>query len=65
MKKKSLMIIVSVLLNLVLFAALVYCNKINGRTEGATAPLFVIQHLSGLNHLQIDGQGVTVASTMN
>ena len=47
MKRKSLIIILSVILNIALFSALVYFNKVNSRTESLLALYFVGKHLTG------------------
>jgi len=46
MKRKSLIIILSVILNIALFSALVYFNKFNSRTDSTPALYFVGKHLS-------------------
>jgi hypothetical protein len=45
MKIKSSIIILSVLLNLVLFSTLAYFDKFNSSVESTVAPFIVIQHL--------------------
>jgi len=64
MKKKYVITIISVCLNVVLFSALAYCNKINSRSEGATAPLILLQQLPEIGLLQGDSQGIALASTV-
>lgn len=64
MKKKYLITIISVCLNVVLFSALAYTNKINAHTEGATAPTFIYHPLPDIGGLQSDGQGIALASAV-
>lgn len=64
MKKKYVITIISVCLNVVLFSALAYFNKVNNRLEGATAPLILLQQLPALGQIQSDGQGIALASTL-
>ncbi|MBW8865150.1 MAG: hypothetical protein JF609_09570 [Verrucomicrobia bacterium] len=64
MKKKYVITIISIGLNVVLFSALAYCNKINARTDGATAPLILLQQLPDIGLLQGDGQGLALASAV-
>jgi hypothetical protein len=61
MKKKSVITIISIFLNLVLFSALTYYDKINSHVEGVPAPFFHEQHLSDM---QGDSHGVTLASAV-
>jgi len=63
MKKKSLIIVTSVVLNLVLFSALAHFNKINNRTEGIGAPFFRVQHLPEFGQQQGNSKSLVVAST--
>jgi len=62
MKKKYVITIISVCLNLVLFSALVYLNKINNRSEGTTAPLIQLQQLPQFGLLQRDAREIALAS---
>jgi hypothetical protein len=64
MKKKSVITIASIFLNLVLFSALVYFDKINNQPITAAAPVFHLQHLSDIGYSQSDGHGMTLASTV-
>jgi len=64
MEKKSLIIVLSVLLNLVLFSALIGFNKYNSTIGDAPAPYFVVQHLSDSVHVQSGGHEIASASTM-
>jgi len=54
----------SVLLNLVLFAALIGFNKYNSTMEGAPAPSFFVQHMNDSGHVQSSGHEIASASTM-
>ena len=45
MKKKSIILIVSACLNLVLLAAVAYSIKFNSRAEHTAAPVFLVQSL--------------------
>ena len=64
MEKKSLIIVISVLLNLVLFSALIGFNKYNSTIEGAPAPYFVVQHLNDSGPVLSGGHEIASASTM-
>jgi hypothetical protein len=62
MKKKPTLAIVSVILNLALFAVLAHFNQINSRVEGSPAPLFRVQHLPDIGFFQSDSRGMALAS---
>ena len=64
MKKKSVIAILSVVLNLVLFSALAYSNKVNSNAVGAPPPFFICQHLPDLGYVQSDGHAVALASAV-
>jgi hypothetical protein len=64
MKKKSVIAITSVFLNLVLLSALVHYDKINNRALNVSAPFFTIQHLSSIGYLQSDSHAIALASTV-
>jgi hypothetical protein len=64
MKKKSVITLVSVVLNLVLFSALACFNKINSRADGVGAPFFLVQHLGEAGYVQTHSHEVTLASTV-
>jgi len=64
MKTKSAIIIVSVLLNVGLFSALAYFNKINSRAEGTPALFFLHQHLPEVGYFHGYSHGVALASTV-
>jgi hypothetical protein len=64
MKKKSVIIVLSVLLNLVLFSVLIGFNKFNSTMDGAPAPYFVVQHLGDNGHAESTGHEIASASTM-
>jgi hypothetical protein len=64
MKKKSLIAIASIFLNLALFSALVYYNKINSHAANAPMPFIRLQHLPNTGYLQSDRHEIALASTM-
>lgn len=64
MNKKSVIVVASVVLNLVLFAALAHFNQINSRTEGIGAPFFRVQHLPEFGKIPGDSHGILLASTV-
>ncbi|MEI9865953.1 MAG: hypothetical protein WDN00_15660 [Limisphaerales bacterium] len=65
MKKKSVITIISVFLNLVLFAALAYFNKINSLAESVPGPIFLRQHISDIGYLKSDNHVIALANTRN
>jgi hypothetical protein len=64
MEKKSVIVVISVVLNLVLFSALIGFNKYNSTIEGAPAPYFVVQHMNNNGHVQSGGHEIASASIM-
>ena len=63
MKKKSVLTIVSVFLNLALFAALAYFNRFNAHAENTPAPLIVLHHMNDVSDAQSDSHEIALFST--
>ena len=64
MKKKSIITITSIFLNVVLFSALAYYNKVNSHAATAPAPFFRLQHLPEVVCSQIESRGIALASNV-
>lgn len=63
MKKKSAITIISVCLNLVLFSALAYFNKINSHIADSPAPFFLVQHMTAVGYAQNDSHEIALVGT--
>lgn len=64
MNKKSVIIIASISLNLVLLAALAYFSEINSHFTTAPAPFFQRQHMADSSYLPSDHQEMALASNV-
>lgn len=65
MKRKTIITVVSVLLNLVLLAALAYSTKIHNRGDGALPPSFyLIQRLPDVAVLQNTAKDSIIAGVV-
>jgi hypothetical protein len=64
MKKKSIITVASIGLNLALFSALLHFNKINSLPTESLTPFFRVQHLAAMGYAQSDSRRIVLASTV-